>query len=64
MKFLENFFKATHHLLHTKKFNNFAQIIGRKYQATLNPSKNEIVIMGIDYGARADLEQMANIDKR
>ncbi len=36
---------------------------GRKFSARLNPDKNQIVVMGIDYGARADLEQLANIDR-
>lgn len=37
---------------------------GRKYSARITPDKNEIVVMGIDYGARADLEQMSNPDKK
>jgi len=37
---------------------------GRKFSARVESNKNEIVIMGIDYGARADLEQMANPDKK
>lgn len=36
---------------------------GRKFSARLDSDKNQIVVMGIDYGARADLEQMANPDK-
>lgn len=35
----------------------------RKFSAKLSPSPDEIVVMGIDYGARADLEQMADSDK-
>ena len=35
----------------------------RKFSAKLTPSPDEIVVMGIDYGARADLEQMADSDK-
>lgn len=37
---------------------------GRKYSARITPDKSEIVVMGIDYGARADLEQMSNPDKK
>lgn len=35
----------------------------RKFSAKLSPTPDEIVVMGIDYGARADLEQMADSDK-
>ena len=40
---------------------------GRKFRAKIElnnvEDKNQLIIMGIDYGAKADLEQMANIDK-
>lgn len=36
---------------------------GRKFSARIIPDKNKIIVMGIDYGARADLEQLANPDK-
>lgn len=38
--------------------------VGRKMTASLDPSSNEIVVIGIDYGLRRDLEQMANPDKK
>lgn len=43
--------------------------IGRKFSARINPPPpgtnqlQQIVVMGVDYGARADLEQLANPDK-
>lgn len=37
--------------------------VGRKFRAKIEPSKDQIVVMGIDYGARSDLEQLANPDK-
>jgi len=41
--------------------------VGRKFRASIDLSrdeeKNQLVVMGIDYGARADLEQLANPDK-
>lgn len=41
--------------------------VGRKFCARIDSSneedKDQLVVMGIDYGARADLEQMANTDK-
>ena len=38
---------------------------GRKYRAIIhpNPDQQEIVVMGLDYGLRNDLEQLANPDK-
>lgn len=36
---------------------------GRKFRARIEPSNDQIVVLGIDYGARADLEQLANPDK-
>ncbi len=33
---------------------------GRKFKARISPGEEEIVVLGIDYGARADLEQLAN----
>jgi len=36
---------------------------GRKFRARIEPSKEQIIVLGIDYGARADLEQLANPDK-
>lgn len=35
----------------------------RKFSSKLSPSNDEIVVMGIDYGARSDIEQMADSDK-
>jgi hypothetical protein len=43
--------------------------IGRKFSARINPPPpgtnqlQQIVVMGVDYGARADLEQLANPEK-
>ncbi len=36
---------------------------GRKFSARIMPDRNKIIVLGIDYGARADLEQLANPDK-
>jgi len=36
---------------------------GRKFRAKIDPNQFPIVVMGIDYGARADLEQLANLDR-
>jgi len=37
--------------------------IGRKFRARISPGEEQIIVMGIDYGQRADLEQLANPDK-
>jgi len=36
---------------------------GRKFRARISPGEEDIVVLGIDYGARADLEQLANPDQ-
>lgn len=36
---------------------------GRKQRARISPDEEQMVVMGIDYGAKADLEQLANPDK-
>jgi len=36
---------------------------GRKFRARIEPSKDQVVVLGIDYGARSDLEQLANPEK-
>ena len=38
--------------------------VGRKFKAMIEPDKGTLVVMGIDYGARNDLEQMSNPDKK
>jgi hypothetical protein len=35
---------------------------GRKFSARIMPDRNKIIVLGVDYGARADLEQLANPD--
>lgn len=35
----------------------------RGFRARIEPAKDQIVVLGIDYGARADLEQLANPEK-
>jgi LAGLIDADG DNA endonuclease family/Phage terminase large subunit (GpA)/Intein splicing domain len=37
--------------------------VGRRGRAQILPSDNEMVVMGIDYGAKSDLDQMANPEK-
>lgn len=35
----------------------------RKFKARIEPDSDQIVVLGIDYGARADLEQLANPER-
>lgn len=37
--------------------------VGRKQRSRIEREEGKIVVMGIDYGARSDIEQMANADK-
>lgn len=37
--------------------------VERKFRARINPGEEQIVVAGFDYGARADLEQLANPNK-
>lgn len=37
--------------------------VGRKQRARIAADEEQMVVMGIDYGAKADLEQLANPDK-
>jgi hypothetical protein len=37
--------------------------INRKFRASISPGEEQIVVAGIDYGARNDLEQLANPNK-
>jgi hypothetical protein len=37
--------------------------VGRKFSARIEKSQDNIIVVGIDYGARSDLEQLANPDK-
>lgn len=37
--------------------------VGRKMKARIMPGEEQIVVLGIDYGARSDMEQLANPNK-
>lgn len=36
---------------------------GRKFKARINPGEEQMVVLGLDYGLRADVEQLANPEK-
>jgi hypothetical protein len=37
--------------------------VGRKFKARISPGEEQLVVLGIDYGLRADIEQLANPEK-
>ena len=37
--------------------------VGRKFKQRINSGEEQLVVLGIDYGAKADMEQMANPEK-
>ena len=60
---LGEFFQGDSSPITTDEIRDFCADPGRKFQARIIPAQNQIVVMGIDYGARADLEQLADPDK-
>jgi len=63
---LGEFFQGDSSPITPEEIGEFCADHGRKFSAAIAPSSgadDQITIMGIDYGARSDLEQMANPDK-
>jgi hypothetical protein len=60
---LGEFFQGDSSPITPEEIRELCADIGRKFSARIEPSKTEITVLGIDYGARADLEQLANPDK-
>lgn len=60
---LGEFFQGDASPITPEEIREFCADIGRKFSARLETSKTDIIVLGIDYGARADLEQLANPDK-
>lgn len=60
---LGEFFQGDASPITPEEIREFCADIGRKFSARLETSKTDIIVLGIDYGARADLEQLANSDK-
>lgn len=60
---LGEFFQGDSSPITPEEIREYCADIGRKFKARIEPTKNEIVVMGIDYGARNDAEQLANPDK-
>lgn len=66
---LGEFFQGDSSPITPEEIREYCADVGRKFSARISPPNNnsgenqEIVILGIDYGAKADLEQMANPEK-
>jgi hypothetical protein len=64
---LGEFFQGDSSPITPEEIRELCADVGRKFRAridlTLEEEKNQIVTCGIDYGARADLEQLANPDR-
>lgn len=64
---LGEFFQGDSSPITPEEIRELCADVGRKFRSridlTLEEEKNQLVVCGIDYGARADLEQLANPDK-
>lgn len=59
---LGEFFQGDSSPITEEEIKTFCGDAGRKYSGRLNKDENQIIVMGIDYGLKSDLEQMANPD--
>jgi Phage terminase large subunit (GpA) len=64
---LGEFFQGDSSPITTDEIRECCADVGRKFRARIDTSreeeKNQLIVVGIDYGARSDLEQLANPDK-
>jgi hypothetical protein len=64
---LGEFFQGDSSPITSEEIRELCADTGRKFRARIElnreENKNQLVLLGIDYGARADLEQLANPDK-
>ncbi len=60
---LGEFFQGDSSPITPEEIREHCADIGRKFSASIAPAEGQIVVAGVDYGARADLEQMADPDK-
>ena len=64
---LGEFFQGDSSPITTDEIRDLCGDTGRKFRAridmTQEEEKNQLVVLGVDYGARADLEQLADPDK-
>ena len=63
---LGEFFQGDSSPITPEEIREFCADVGRKFSPRITPSagvNEQLVVLGIDYGARADYEQIANPDK-
>jgi len=60
---LGEFFQGDSSPITTDEIRDNCGDAGRKQRARIAPDEEQMVVMGIDYGAKADLEQLANPEK-
>ena len=64
---LGEFFQGDSSPITPEEIRELCADVGRKFRAridlTQEEDKNQLIVLGIDYGARSDLEQLANPDK-
>lgn len=60
---LGEFFQGDSSPITPEEIREFCADFGRKFKARISPGEEHMVVLGIDYGARADLEQIADPDK-
>jgi hypothetical protein len=60
---LGEFFQGDSSPITPEEIRQFCADFGRKFRPKILPGEEQIVVVGIDYGARADLEQLADPEK-
>jgi hypothetical protein len=60
---LGEFFQGDSSPITTDEIREHCGDVGRKQRARIASDEEQMVVMGIDYGAKSDLEQLANPDK-
>lgn len=60
---LGEFFQGDSSPITVEEIRDNCADIGRKFSGRIDSADNQIVVLGIDYGAKSDLENLANPDK-
>jgi hypothetical protein len=60
---LGEFFQGDSSPITPEEIRDLCGDVGRKFRARISPGEEPIVVLGIDYGARADAEQLADSEK-
>lgn len=60
---LGEFFQGEAAIITPEQIRDVCGDIGRKFRSTIAPGEDMIVFLGVDIGAKADLEQLANTNK-